>query len=97
VTEGPMSIEITPKLGWTKNTAVRIMAQSMGASGKGVLYAGDGANDIDAFAAVASMGGIAVGVGLLPANLVDCCLPDTDALYDLIAEFEEELDSEIYN
>ena len=65
VFDGPMAIEIMPDLGWTKGSALRMIAAHVGATGNPVLpfYAGDDANDADALAAAAALGGVAVGIG----------------------------------
>lgn len=92
VLDGAMAIEITPDVGWTKGTALRmIVAQHAGHTGVLPLYAGDAANDADALATAAQLGGVAIGVGqlapataqyLLPNPLaLSCCL---DALLNML-------------
>jgi trehalose 6-phosphate phosphatase len=93
MTQGPMAIEITPNLGWSKNTAVRIMAQSFGAPGQGILYAGDCANDADAFAAVTAMEGVTIGVGLFDSQTIKYTVPDPDALYNFMAALDYQLNT----
>jgi trehalose-6-phosphatase len=62
LTDGPMAIEVTPDLGWTKGTAVRWLCKQLG-SDVMLVYAGDHGNDIDALAMAVALGGIAIGVG----------------------------------
>ena len=92
VVQGPMALEITPDLGWSKSTAVSLMVQSFAAPGNGVFYAGDGANDADALATVAALGGIAMGVGPQVVELTDYYVPDPAALLDLLATLDSRLD-----
>jgi trehalose 6-phosphate phosphatase len=61
--DGPMAVEITPKYGWDKATAVRFILEHIGDNNLLTLYAGDGPNDIAALKAVTSMGGICIGIG----------------------------------
>lgn len=62
VLPGPRAVEITPDLGWTKGSAVRRIVQDVGQDAV-PLYAGDGANDDDALAAVQALGGVALAIG----------------------------------
>lgn len=59
---GPLALEIRPASEWNKGTAVRRILQYAGADAI-PLYAGDEANDEDALAAAAALGGVAVGIG----------------------------------
>lgn len=61
---GPMAIEVVPSLGWNKGSAVRLFLNSIPATKRLVLFAGDSENDIDAFEAVSQVGGVTVGVGV---------------------------------
>jgi trehalose 6-phosphate phosphatase len=61
--DGPMAVEITPKFGWNKATAVQLILEHIGDENLLTLYAGDGPNDIAALEAVNSMGGICIGIG----------------------------------
>lgn len=80
VVQGPKALEITPAKGWNKGTAVRLILADFGTNGDVLFYAGDGANDADAFREIAVMGGITVGVGTdAPPNAV-CRLPNQAAL-----------------
>lgn len=63
IQEGPMAVEIAPKFGWNKATAVQLILEHIGDENLLTLYAGDGPNDIAALEAVTSMGGICVGIG----------------------------------
>jgi trehalose-phosphatase len=80
VVEGPRSLEVTPALGWTKGTAVRLMARRMAGAGAIVLYAGDAPNDAAAFEAVEALGGISVGVGAGAPRTVRVRVPGPGAL-----------------
>lgn len=62
VREVTQALEITPAGAWTKGDAVdRIVGA--GPANPFVLFAGDGANDAEAVAAVNARGGLTVGVG----------------------------------
>jgi trehalose 6-phosphate phosphatase len=61
--DGAMAVEITPKYGWNKATAVQLILEHIGDENLLMLYAGDGPNDIAALKAVSSMGGICIGIG----------------------------------
>lgn len=56
------AVELTPVGGWDKGTAVRLILDRLPADTLPV-YAGDAANDDEAFAVVAAIGGVAIGVG----------------------------------
>jgi trehalose-phosphatase len=62
VTDGPMALEITPDLGCTKGTAVRWLCTQLG-NDVTPVYVGDHANDADALATAAALGGVPIGVG----------------------------------
>jgi trehalose-phosphatase len=62
VVEGPMAIEITPELGWTKGTAVQVVCRETARDAL-PLYVGDHANDAEALASAAALGGVSVGIG----------------------------------
>lgn len=89
--EGPMAIEITCNLGATKGTAVRSIVSRFGLHPVFVLYAGDAANDTDALETVASLGGIAIGVGGEFPGTAEYQLPDPLALTDLLKALANEL------
>jgi trehalose-phosphatase len=63
--EGPLALEISLDLGWDKGTAARMMLDSLNLGGERLraVYGGDNGNDAPAFAAMAELGGIAVGIG----------------------------------
>jgi trehalose-phosphatase len=69
IVDGPMALEITPAGDCHKGRAVRAVLQCLGSVQATCLYAGDDANDADAFAEVAAGGGVCLGVGpQLPAG-----------------------------
>jgi len=92
ILEGPMAIEATLALGWTKGTAVRMIAENVG-PGAFPLYAGDEANDRDALEAATALGGIALGIGSRAPSTSECRLPDPAALVQFLAELLESLDA----
>jgi len=57
------AVEILPRAGWDKGSAVRIMVHDIRAASIVPCYAGDDVNDIHAFEATLAAGGIAIGVG----------------------------------
>lgn len=63
ITQGPQALEIAPTGGWTKATAVRTITAEFEPGCFLPLYAGDREDDRDALDAVASLGGISIGVG----------------------------------
>jgi trehalose 6-phosphate phosphatase len=95
VVDSAMAIEITPDLGWTKGTALRMIVEHVRGAAVLPLYAGDDANDTDALLAAADLGGVAVGIGphappaaryRLPDSLsLGCCL---DALLEMLVNSE---------
>lgn len=60
---GPMAIEVSPELGWNKGTAVRAILDHFRINRTALLYAGDSENDAEALETVASLGGVALGIG----------------------------------
>lgn len=64
VVECAKSLEITPDLGWTKGTAVQMIVNSLRTQNPFVFYAGDSANDSDAFETVKASGGVTIGIGV---------------------------------
>jgi trehalose-phosphatase len=81
-----LALEVTPSLGWTKGSAVRAVAGDVGPGGL-VFYAGDEANDADAFAAAAGLGGVSVGIGPRAPATAQYRLPDPEALVELLGQF----------
>ncbi|HZT79377.1 MAG TPA: trehalose-phosphatase [Gemmataceae bacterium] len=84
VVEGPLAWEVTPAVGWDKGSALR---QVVAAVGEPVfpVYAGDGANDAEALAAAAALGGLALGVGPAAPPCVRLRVPDPAALAGFLA------------
>ncbi len=78
IIEGPMAVEAVVAGAWTKGDAVRHMIEHVGEPAF-VLYAGDAANDKEAFDVVTARGGIALGVGPLapPSATVQVADPET--------------------
>jgi trehalose 6-phosphate phosphatase len=89
--DGPMAIEITPACGWNKATAVHMVIEHLGVVDPVPLYAGDGANDAVALAAVTSMGGIAMGVGR-EAPAAGYRLAGPAAMREFLENLEDRLD-----
>jgi trehalose 6-phosphate phosphatase len=89
--EVAMAIEITPALGGTKGSAVRAMAEHAGC-GAVPLYAGDEANDRDAFEAALALGGFAIGIGPRAPAIACFRLPDPGALVNLLFGLLEALE-----
>jgi trehalose-phosphatase len=85
VVECARAFEVVPALGWTKALAVKAIAEDA-ARDPLVLYAGDEANDADALAAVANLGGIAVGVGPKAPKAAAYRVDDPEQLADLLAD-----------
>jgi len=86
--DGPRAIEVTSELGWTKGTAVRLIARHLAVEGPGVLYAGDAANDAEALQTAVAMGGVAIGVGPRAPPLAPYRLPDPAALVEFLSGFD---------
>jgi trehalose-6-phosphatase len=59
-----MAWEVNPAIDWHKGSAVQAMVEAIGHDAM-IFYAGDSANDIEAFEAVGAVGGITVGVGTI--------------------------------
>jgi trehalose 6-phosphate phosphatase len=85
-----MAIEITPDLGWTKGSAVRTMVAHAGTEAI-PLYAGDEANDCDAFEATTALGGVSIGIGPRAPSAACHRLPDSAALVNFLCRFLEAL------
>jgi trehalose-phosphatase len=79
------AIEVTPTLGWTKASAVRAIVDDA-ARNAFAFYAGDEANDADALAEVAGLGGVAVGVGPCAPEAAPYRLDDPAGLAGLLAD-----------
>jgi len=90
--DAPLAIEVTPATPWTKGSAVRKLFEASPEAVRRLLYAGDEANDEDAFRAAADLGGISIGIGERAPGNASYRLPDPRALVDLLLEFLEALE-----
>jgi len=93
VCDAAKAIEVTPALSWTKASALRAIAEDA-ARNAFPLYAGDEANDADALAAAAALGGVAVGVGPNAPAGAAYRLAGPDAMADLLADLSAALDGD---
>jgi trehalose 6-phosphate phosphatase len=91
VSEGPLAREITPALPWDKGAALRLILERIGRHAL-PLYAGDGANDAEAVATTAALGGVALGVGACAPARARYRLRDPAALTDFLTRLAEALD-----
>lgn len=91
VVEGPKAVEITPDLGWTKGTAVRMILAGLPREHLISLYAGDNYNDVEAFQAVSATGGMTIGVGSDAPSMVDLRMSDVTDLQAFLEELVFEL------
>jgi trehalose-phosphatase len=89
--EGPMAVEITPKFGWNKATAVQLILEHIGDEDLLTLYAGDGPNDVAAFEALTSMGGICVGIGPDASQIAQYRLAGQTELLAFLARLDAEI------
>jgi trehalose-phosphatase len=92
IIEAAMAIDIVPRTDWTKGFAVRTIFERAAGSRGGLLYAGDEANDADAFQAARSLGGIAIGIGPHAPSEATLRLRDPEALVDLLSDLLGRLD-----
>ena len=83
--EGPKSLEAVADVGWTKGTAVQMILQHLHVDEALVLYAGDGANDVEAMEEVVRRRGIAVGVGPQAPAAAQYYLHGPEELQSLLA------------
>jgi trehalose-phosphatase len=90
IVEGPMALEIFPELDWDKGTAVRLLVKRFGEDDPWVLYAGDGANDREAFQTALALDGVALGVG--PEAAAPLRLPDPRSLLHLLEHLDAALE-----
>jgi trehalose 6-phosphate phosphatase len=81
IVEGPMAVEAVVAGTWTKGDAVRQIVEHVGEPAF-VLYAGDAANDKEAFDVVTAWGGIALGVGPLAPASATVQVDDPDTLVE---------------
>ncbi len=79
VIAGPMSLEITPNLGWSKGTAVHWLVSHLGTDLM-PMYAGDHANDKEALDVVREIGGVTIGIGPDCPPVAEYRLSDPTAL-----------------
>jgi trehalose 6-phosphate phosphatase len=95
-----MSLEVRPHLAWDKGQAVLKLAGLLATEADwGLLYAGDDATDEDAFRVVGGRGlgilvgerGVAILVGERGDTFADFCLPDPEALRELLEALLREL------
>ncbi|MGD0652885.1 MAG: trehalose-phosphatase [Thermoguttaceae bacterium] len=86
--DGPMAVEITPKLGWNKATAVQLILEHLGKENVLTLYAGDAPNDVAAIEYVSSIGGICIGIGPDTSQHVQFHLTDQAAFMAFIASLD---------
>ncbi len=63
VVPGVQALEATAALGWTKGTALRLIVRHVERTPRLLFYAGDSANDREAFAAARALHGIVAAVG----------------------------------
>lgn len=85
VLEGPMAVEAVIAGAWTKGDAVRQIVEHVGEPAF-VLYAGDAANDREAFEAATAHGGVALGVGPLAPRSAAAYVPHPDGLMAWLRE-----------
>jgi len=85
VVPGPLALEITPVPDWSKGSAVELILEQMPAE-TFPFYAGDSANDREAFQSVSGRGGLTVGVGSEVPLEARFTVPTPDALIDLLAQ-----------
>lgn len=83
VLSGPLAIEVTARLGWTKGSAVGMMIEDAGPEAV-PIYVGDGPNDADAVRTANSLGGLTVGIGVEAPADAHHRLPDPAALARLL-------------
>ena len=95
IVNGALALEITPNLGWTKATAMRMFLESLQVSEPAMVYAGDGENDVDAMQFVADLGGITVGVGANACRLAQFRIMSPQTLLDWLACLELNLSNQI--
>ncbi|HRD66014.1 MAG TPA: trehalose-phosphatase [Candidatus Competibacter sp.] len=92
VYQAPLAIEVLPKPGPDKSTALKAIAtHGNPARPAFVLYAGDTTNDADALTLAAEWGGIALGVGPEPPAAAEYHLPGPEALAELLAGLADTL------
>ena len=93
VLPGPMAIEILAAPGCNKGEAVRSILKHLGLREAKIFYAGDNANDADAFEAVGALAGVSVAVGVDAPPGAAYRLPDPAALQVFLERLAAALDS----
>ncbi len=91
IVPGPMALEITPDINWTKANCVQRLMVEFAVQGPDVFYAGNAANDAEALELVRQMRGIAVGIGPQSPDTAEYRLPDPAALVTLLIQFSKAL------
>lgn len=92
ILDGPLAVEVTVAGAWTKGDAVRMMVEQVGEP-VFVFYAGDAANDRDAFGATTALGGITLGVGPDAPPATTAHIDDPDTLTDWLSALLHALQS----
>jgi trehalose-6-phosphatase len=80
-----MAVEAVIAGTWTKGDAVRQIMEHVGEPAF-VLYAGDAANDREAFEAATAHGGVALGVGPLAPRSAAAFVPHPEGLMEWLRE-----------
>ncbi|MBI3412139.1 MAG: trehalose-phosphatase [Planctomycetes bacterium] len=83
---GPMAVEFTSELGWTKGEALDRILEDIGPNAV-PFYAGDEANDADAVETAARRGGFGIGVGPNAPVAALYRLENPAALFSLLSDF----------
>jgi trehalose 6-phosphate phosphatase len=91
IVDGPMALEITPAGDCHKGSAVRAILRCFGSVHAMCLYAGDDANDADAFVEVAARGGVCLGIGAQAPAGAQCCLETPGELMATLDELYQKL------
>ncbi len=85
IVPAPLALEITPLPDWNKGSAVEWILEQLPAETL-PFYAGDSANDKEAFLMAAGRGGLTVGVGPEAPPQARYVVPTPDSLIDLLAQ-----------
>lgn len=94
--DGPMAVEITPKLGWNKAAAVQLILEHLGKENVLTLFAGDAPNDVAAMEYVASISGFCIGIGPHTAPVVQYCCADQTQFSAFLADLDEVMSKSRY-
>jgi trehalose 6-phosphate phosphatase len=87
--DGPLAIEITPAGEAHKGSAIHAFLHFLGTPEAMCLYAGDDANDAEAFEEIAARGGVCIGIG---AHAPQAAQHRLDTPQDLMAMLRELFD-----